>query len=222
MESKGPLYLDSDGVFMDFTTGYYAYLKGEHGIEPIGAEPQLFTYGDTLPMMEKPYIHIPAFIDSDYFANVKPYPGAVEKIKALAELYDSVKVVTSCGTTPEIINNRLKSFGDELNAVFDDVVFLPLGACKQDVMRKMARGTFVDDQLKICEPVAELGHEVHLFHREYNKRECPQRMAEQGIGRIHCLSDVGKAPTIVLAQEVGSPTPSQPNHEDAPTVRMRR
>ncbi len=189
-KSNTPLYLDSDGVFMDFSNAFYLYMKEEHGISAINIEPSNFDYSDVFPQIDKPHKFIADFIDSVYFQKMQPYAGAVEAIKAQRELFQKIVVVTSCGDDPHVQKARLKSYEAGLDGQFDDVIFLPLGGCKKDVMSALPKGVFVDDQLRVLRPVVEAGHKGFLFDRNYNKGECPNELSSLNIQRVSCISEL--------------------------------
>lgn len=189
-KSTTPLYLDSDGVFMDFSSAFYLYMKEEHGILSTDVEPANFDYSDVFPTIEKPHRFIAGFIDSTYFQEMKTYSGAVEAIKAQREQFEKIIVVTSCGDDPHVRDARLKSYEAGLDGQFDDVIFLPLGGCKKDVMSTLPKGVFVDDQLRVLRPVVEAGHKGFLFDRNYNKNECPDELSSLNIQRVNCISQL--------------------------------
>lgn len=189
-ENDIPLYLDSDGVFMDFSSAFYRYMEQEHGIKAINVEPSRFDYADVFPDIDKPHQFIADFIDSIYFEQMKPYAGAVEAIQAQRERFQKIIVVTSCGDDPHVRKARLKSYEAGLNGQFDDVIFLPLGGCKKDVMSKLPKGAFVDDQMRVLKPVVEAGHKGFLFNRNYNQDVCASEMQSFNIHRVSCISHI--------------------------------
>lgn len=189
-ESEIPLYLDSDGVFMDFSSSFYRCMKEEHGIVAINVEPSRFDYADVFPDIDRPHQFISAFIDSTHFQEMKPYAGAIEAIKAQRERFQKIIVVTSCGDDPHVQKSRLKSYEAGLDGQFDDVIFLPLGGCKKEVMSKLPKGAFIDDQMRVLRPVVEAGHKGFLFDRNYNQDACPNEMQSFNIHRINCISQV--------------------------------
>lgn len=194
MSTSNTLIIDGDGVAINFSAGYAAYMKAEHNLTPLVVEPAHFNYTDAYPMLEKPWAHIPAFIQSEFFRDTPFYPEAVSALKQIHAQGTRILMVTSCGDDPSIQKARLACINNHVGRVIDDVIFLPLGGGKQETLATLPAATFVDDQLAMCIDGALAGHQSFLFDRRYNRTVEHVDMKPHNIHRAlswHCLPHIG-------------------------------
>lgn len=185
-----PIYLDADGVFMNFSEAYFNYVSSKYGMVPLLPEPSKFNFTDVFPGHDKPYQYIAEFIDSKHFENMNPYPQAVPAIKAMRDAGFSITVVTACGDTEKAMRGRLSQFEKHFKGDFDHTFFVSLGGCKKNILSELPKGLFVDDQFHLCEGAVSVGHKSMLFRRRYNENTPQDLLKRSGISMIGCLSEL--------------------------------
>jgi 5'(3')-deoxyribonucleotidase len=113
------------------------------------------------------------FHESDYAKNLKPVPGAVEAITALARTYDLVIVTMRPPETEAFSRELLKQFPD----VFKQIHFLGTwegsygSKNKSDICKQSGAVAFVDDGLYNAETISASGIPVLLFDAPWNQAE---------------------------------------------------
>lgn len=103
-------------------------------------------------------------------------------------------MVTSCGDAEHIKKARLACINRHVGRVIDDVIFLPLGGGKREILATLPKSAFVDDQLAMCVDGAVAGHQSFLFDRAYNRNVTLSDLHPHGIHRAlswHCLPHIG-------------------------------
>lgn len=185
-----PIYLDADGVFMNFFEAYFKYVSELYGMIAIAPEPSMFNFTDVFPDHDKPYRYIAEFIESNHFANMNPYPQALSAIKAMKSAGYNMTVVTACGDTSKAISGRLNQFERHFQGDFVRTLFVPLGGCKKRILSELPKGIFVDDQFQVCETGVAAGHKTRLFRRRYNENISPELLEKSDISLIGCLSEL--------------------------------
>lgn len=174
-EINTPIYSDVDGVVLNFSAGFYAFMAAEFGVLATEPEPMNFDYSDVFRDIDMPAKHIKKFIcESEFFASLPPYADSFDAISLLSSAGVVVNFITSikCSSHSEAARTN------NLNKLFlapQKITCLDLSACKSDALRSLPPGVFVDDQPSVCERVAELNlHKVFLMDRRYNQRHLPE------------------------------------------------
>lgn len=192
--SNSTLILDGDGVIIDFSSGFANYMQEVHNITPLSIEPAQFNYSDAYPMLEKPAAYIPGFIDSEHFERTPLYEGSAEKLREIKAQGHTLLMVTSCGDAEHVRAMRTRMLMRELGPIIDDIIFLPLASSKVDVLKRLPKGVFVDDQLAMCIDGVQAGHQSFLFNRRYNQHLPVSDLITHNIHRMYtfdCLPHVG-------------------------------
>lgn len=188
------LIIDGDGVAIDFSAGFAAYMKATHNILPLAPEPAQFNYSDIYPHVEKPWVNIPAFIQSEFFRDTPFYPEAITALNHIHQQGVRILMVTSCGDEDAVKRARLSCIDKQVGGIIDDVIFLPLGGGKLEILSTLPKASFVDDQLALCIDGAKAGHQSYLFDRRYNRHVTLNDLQPYGIHRAlswHCLPHIG-------------------------------
>ena len=146
------LLSDLDGVYVDWTTGFTKYMASIGHIAK-HANPTVFTMQDIFPQLEKPWLHIRDYQQSEFYAKVKPYD-----IEIIA--------ITSCGLEPETVRMRKEFVAAQ--GVFSDLFMLDMGASKTDVLKKFSNAAFIDDQEHVALEGVNAGHLSLLKTMPYN------------------------------------------------------
>jgi|AntDeeMinimDraft_5_1070356.scaffolds.fasta_scaffold21940_2 hypothetical protein len=194
-----PLILDADGVILDFTSGFTSYMNDIHGIQAVTSEPMHFDFSDAFPDTPKVAKHIPAFLESDHFANVTVYEEPVHEhgVITVADILQFLHgkgvilhLVSSVATNTTVEQTRRDCLKREFGNIFDSVHVIGLGESKADVLKTLEPGFFVDDQLSMCKDGSLAGHLSLLKSQKYNAESCKDEMRVYGIERIKGLIDL--------------------------------
>lgn len=172
-----PLYSDVDGVVLNFSAGFYAFMAAEFGAIATAPEPTNFDYSDVFNGIDTPSKHIKRFInESEFFASLPPYIDAFNAINSLANAGVMIHFITSIKHSEYAEMARVNN----LNKLFSSpkkITCLDLLTCKSDTLRSLPPGVFIDDQPLVCERVAELNlHKVFLMDRRYNQQHSPKNV----------------------------------------------
>lgn len=159
------LLSDLDGVYVDWTTGFTKYMASIGHIAK-HANPTVFTMQDIFPQLEKPWLHIRDYQQSEFYAKVKPYDGALEAYKEVKANGIEIIAITSCGLEPETVRMRKEFVAAQ--GVFSDLFMLDMGASKTDVLKKFSNAAFIDDQEHVALEGVNAGHLSLLKTMPYN------------------------------------------------------
>ena len=164
------LLSDVDGVYADWLDGFINYCD-DIGHKALHNKPTDFGMTDIFPTLDKPWEHIMDYQHTPHYEKLKAYPEAQSIYNRLYDMGVEIIFISSCGTTNEIINARTAMLEREANGKFSDIITLPLGASKTEVLKKFPRAAFIDDQFKMALEGAECGHDSFLRNMPYNKNE---------------------------------------------------
>jgi len=166
MQIKPTLLLsDLDGVYCNWAQGYVNYMESI-GYKALHANPTVFSMTDIFPMLDKPWIHIKDYQQSEFYAGILPYGGANEAYRELVKSGVKIIAVSSCGLEAETVRMRTEFVAKQ--GVFSDMILLELGAPKLDVLKKFAKAAFIDDQPVVALEGVEAGHVSMLKCMPYN------------------------------------------------------
>lgn len=197
MSSKPRLLLsDLDGVYADWAKGFVNYMASIGHVAP-HSNPTVFTMTDIFPMLDKPWLHIKDYQQSEFYSDIQPYAGAKEAYQEMVDAGVKIIAVSSCGLELETV--RMRTEFVESQGVFSDMILLELGASKQDVLETFENAAFIDDQPHVAFEGCEAGHVALLKSMPYNL--CTD---VQGIKRIGDFSEISRvmnmqAPKLVTA-----------------------
>jgi len=184
MQQKPDVLLsDLDGVYVDWAQGFVNYMESI-GIKALHANPTIFSMTDIFPQVEKPWLHILDYQQSEFYAQVKAYEGAREAYQALVDGGVTIIAVSSCGLDEQTVRSRTAMIESE--GVFSDMVLLDLGASKLDVLKKFSRSAFIDDQPVVAMEGQEAGHVSILHSMPYNLDANMPKIA-----RVESLNEIG-------------------------------
>lgn len=166
------IILDADMVLVDYIGQLVRYMAERHGVQPAMPYEQEDDYNLTgmYPALAgglRPYI-LGLARDPDYYASIPFLPGAERALADIRAALPGVPLVcvTSGGSDPVTRELRLANLAP---LGLDEVVTLPLGAAKADVLAGFAPGCwFVDDMPRHVAEAEAAGHRGILFHHRYN------------------------------------------------------
>lgn len=167
-----PIYFlsDIDGVVVDWLDGFIKYCESI-GHKALHSNPIEFSMTDIFPTLERPWEHIMDYQHTKFYQELKAYPDAVAVYNKLYDMGVKIVFVTSCGTTPEIIDARTNMMNSTFNGKFETIEFLELGASKVDILKKYPTATFIDDQMKVALEGVESGHHSFVKNMSYNTND---------------------------------------------------
>ena len=217
MQDKPNVLLsDLDGVYVDWTQGFVKYMESI-GFKALHAQPEVFTMTDIFPDVEKPWLHIKDYQQSEFYAQVKAYDGALEAYKHLVDNGVKIIAVSSCGLDEQTVKSRTAFV--ESQGVFSDMILLEMGAPKIDVLNSFDRSAFIDDQPVIAMEGLEAGHIAMLKAMPYNAD-----VSLKNINRIVDLSEIKnhmkiETPALEIVQT--APDLNLRAEQNKPSMRMR-
>ena len=168
LKSDNPiLYSDADGVILDWLSGFIDYCASIKHIA-LHKEPTRFDMQDIFPKLEKPWELIHDYQASEFYHNMKSYQDAREALQRTKDMGVSNIIVTSCGDTSDIMNSRNATIEREFSGCVDNIIYLPYGSSKLEILKKLKPGVFIDDQEKIAIEGLKAGHDSFLKKQSYN------------------------------------------------------
>lgn len=163
------ILLDCDGVILDHVTVFHEL--HEHLIVHENRPTQYknfncyFNLGDTEvnKMVTK-------FNNSKQFGTLPAIKDAKEVLNNLYQDGYKIFVISSCGDSKKVIDKRTNNLHTEIGDIFEDIICLPLGANKSEVLSKWKNTNllWVDDFLQHCKDGDILGLDSRLFKTVYN------------------------------------------------------
>lgn len=184
--------LDVDGVLLDWTSGFFEWMGCVEGFEVLYDEPTSFNLLPCFPSLKSNAElngHMDRFIESSYFGELEPIEGAIEGVQKLRKLLPEALfvAVTSCGH-PTLAHGprwaNLRAFQ------LDQLMCLPLHACKRRVYSAFRPGLVIDDNLVNITAALDCGHQALVFDASYNQ-------FEPGFNRLLGWEDIHDALTIL-------------------------
>lgn len=163
--------LDCDDVLLDFMGGLTPHLRGlGYDLDPAGPNSwDLSTWIGTSKSHAVELIR--DFIEKEGtgFDDLAPMPGAVEAVHALRQAGYSIMVVSSFSDQPGPKDRRMANLERDFGAgVFSDLIGLPLGASKHEVLSRLPHGLYIDDVLTHARAAAEVGHDAYWMRAHHN------------------------------------------------------
>ena len=187
MKSKPIFLTDLDGVSLDWLKGFTNYMEHELGHKAEHLLPKHFTMVDIYKNLEKPYLHVKDFQQSEYYKDIKPYEGAVEAYQTLHEMGVEIIAVTACGEEKQAQKYRQEHIDKYFGNFIQESYFLPLGSHKKDILNKFKNATFIDDQTQNAQDAAELGLKSFLWNMSYNEND---DINHENLKRAYAWTDV--------------------------------
>tara|TARA_R110001583_G_scaffold161109_1_gene313010 strand:- start:2822 stop:3493 length:672 start_codon:yes stop_codon:yes gene_type:complete len=196
MNNKPKLLLsDLDGVYVDWAKGFVRYMASIGHIAP-HSNPTVFSMVDIFPQLEKPWIHIKDYQQSEFYSQIAPYAGAREAYQDMADAGIKIIAVSSCGLEAETVRMRTEFI--EAEGFFSDMILLDLGASKQGVLETFTDAAFIDDQPHVAYEGLEAGHIALLKTMPYNLTANVQDMIRiDAFDELKKVMDIEPAPSIV-------------------------
>lgn len=216
-----PLYSDADGVLLDLCSSFHHFMADAHGFTAAVNEPADFGFNEAYPSLQDVTPYVIEFLRNyDYFSQMKAYPEALDAVKALHAIGSPITIITACGTDNSTRRARLDTIDREFGAYIKDAHILPLGHTKEEILRKLPKGGFVDDQLHVCEAaVVHTPHDVLLRNRRYNEEATHPMLDSKQITRFSQWSSL---PIPGLKQALAAQvTPPEPTSDIQPESRPK-
>lgn len=159
------LLTDADEVLLDWLNPFHDFIK-ESGIKTFTKEPESWHLDEWIDH-HSVFDLVETFNKSENFKNLKPLPEAVKYVSMLSE-YQDIVVITSCGRYCEDarFENLKFWFGEH---TFKDIVCLPTGSKKYDILSQYEPSYWVDDNYQNTVDGSFHGHYSMMYERTYNK-----------------------------------------------------
>lgn len=161
---------DADGVLLNWEKGFDNFVssKGYSRVPGTCAEYSTpIRYGISEDLS---YNLIKEFNEGPHVEYLEPFADSVKYVKNIAELGFRFIVVTSISDYPQSKIFRTKNLNNIFGDVFDDVICLPIGACKADVLLRW-EGTnyfWIEDNVRQAEAGYKAGLAPILINHPYN------------------------------------------------------
>ena len=166
--------VDVDEVLLRWTEGLSDFLCKYWGIETKGT-PTSWEVKYWIGCSEQTALEfIRCFNEeSDEFGELKPIQGAVEAIQELREAGYEIYCVTASCTGTEGKRSRVFNLLELFGNVFEDIYFVPLKGCKEEVLSKFPKGSYyIEDNMINIVKGASLGLKTVQFVRPHNEKYC--------------------------------------------------
>lgn len=165
------IYTDCDGCLLDWNTPFNNLMKSKG----------LFLVDKTAYNLEKRYNTnrskikecINEFCNSKEYANLKPFPGAINAVqKAYKKGFKFHVITASDNVSKKRTFNLYNVFGKE---VFTKIDYTGWGGCKKDLLQKLRKKELVqywiEDKIKNAYQGLDLGFKSFLIDHSYNHGE---------------------------------------------------
>lgn len=175
------ILLDADEVLLKYNDHFLDYFSVQK------EENHTYKTFECMFGKEKLLSMIVDFNSSPYFSSLEPMDGAVEAVHELHKRGYHLKVISSCGDTPDVRFyrrvNLLHVFGD----VFDEVELLKLSDSKAPSLRRHSQDAvmWVEDNVKNYHEGLNMGINSFLLLNDFNRNQIQdQRIGVNGWDEI--------------------------------------
>lgn len=160
------LLTDVDGVLLDWFSQFKSFIHSKN-ITPTADRPSDWSLKDWLPDHDIVGL-ISEFNSSEAFGDLPPLPDAMAAIPQLRKMGYRLVAVTSCSSEHGVVQRRrenlIRHFGH-----FEDIICLPLGTRKLDVLELYHPTWWVEDRFEHALEGVEAGHKAVLLNRPHNQ-----------------------------------------------------
>lgn len=167
---KEPILTDVDSVLLNYDAGFFTFAsKKGFGQLPFDGhasyEQKLNTNSETIQQL------IEDFSKSIAFANLPVFRDAKEHLALLSSCGYRFIAVTAPGNTEHVVSKRIANLKTHFGDVFDDVICLPVGSSKEQVLSQWAgsKRLWIEDHPEHAVVGSKLGLRTVLIDHEYNK-----------------------------------------------------
>ena len=161
---------DCDGVLLNWTGGFAEFLKHAEGISvdpegPCSWDMTAWIGADMDWILER--INRFNSNEGEFFANLKPLPGALSVVEHLRSQGWAASVLTACSEDPKSHRareaNLQRAFGS-----FGEIVCLGLGESKRPHLKAAPSSWFIEDNIGNLNDGVDLGHRGVLIEHRHN------------------------------------------------------
>lgn len=108
------------------------------------------------------------FNHSDQFQSLKPYDHAKETLSFLKEFGFHIVAISSCTDDHDVFTKRKFNLDTNFPGLIDNLICLPLGSPKIDVLTKFPQSIWIDDNIHNVQDGIKLNHFSFLMKRPWN------------------------------------------------------
>lgn len=166
------IYLDCDGVLLNWIDSYVDHLKDFWDKDDIKGKPKnwdLISFtGMTEDEIAKTIYH---FNNKCWkFGCIKPVKYSKEYLKKLKHDWNAeFTVLTCCSDSESSIVLRKANLVNVFGDIFEDIICLPLHASKKDALESFSPGLFIEDKFSYALQGADAGHKTYVLRYDHNK-----------------------------------------------------
>ncbi len=183
--SKKIIAVDNDDVIFECVEAIFKYHNAVYKTNFLVKDQLVYGLRQTFGCDEEEETkRIFDFFESDYFSQMKPFPGALSALKKLKKDFKLV-VVTA---RPTVIRQKTV---DAIQHHFPDIfesVYLTNGFSKEgtkktksEVCKELGVSLLIDDSYDNAQECKKAGLEVILFQRPWNQHLTKKELTKQGI-----------------------------------------
>lgn len=161
---------DADGVLLDWNKGFEAFALARGYPKVPGTDDDYRMFIRHNISADLAHNLIKEFNEGPDVEHLDPFADSVEYVKKIADLGFRFIVVTSISDHPDSKVYRTRNLNSIFGDVFDDVVCLPMGASKANVLLKWAGTNYfwIEDHMRQAEAGYEAGLSPILINHPYN------------------------------------------------------
>lgn len=166
--------LDVDDTLLDFLAPFRAWMAEYQRLPAVRDDTQTYNLGAMFGLNESQIAPlVEHFFDTEFAANLPPWPNSVAAVLRLKELGYKIVAVSSCPRGVKAVRHRRTNIESLFGKMIEEVHCLGLHSTKKAVFDQYPRGLVMEDHLGHAITAAALGHQALLFARPYNTTHKP-------------------------------------------------
>jgi hypothetical protein len=171
---QGDLYIDCDGVIVDYLPGIAEFSYAVTGYKPDPRGPKDFHFTEWLglscdaEMMDL----VRRFNGGEggHFARLPAMQGVVEVLQSIHQTGRGIHVLSSCSRDDRVVEMRHENLMSLCGDIFKSIICIDMHEDKSAYLSKFAHGYWVEDKFENAIKGAEQGHTSFLIRSPHNRK----------------------------------------------------